>query len=283
MLLLFQACNLLFRQNQAKLSYFSATSIDESIKLLHSFIPSEFNRKMRPLPEICYWKATELRLFMLYAGVVVLKSRHILSKRKYLTFLKFSTAMRMLLSPNSSDEDMAFCSKLLVEFCSESHLQYGNGFMTCNVHSVIHLVDGYKRYGPLDFVSSFPFESYLGLLKSYVQSGYKPLQQVSFRVFHENKNVVKTSQLKCGDMGYCEFFGCVEVLNNLVDFGSDNVLHYCKAKLLNGCVINIASAADSTSFFKVCVAKVFDLVKCDGLKYLIVKKYKSAKIFFLVP
>ena len=86
MLLLFQACNLLFRQNQAKLSHFSATSIDESIKLLHSFIPSEFNRKMRPLSEVCYWKATELRLFMLYAGVVVLKSRHILSERKYLTF-----------------------------------------------------------------------------------------------------------------------------------------------------------------------------------------------------
>ena len=127
-----------------------------------------------------------------------------------------------------------------------------------NVHSVIHLVDDYKRYGPLDFVSSFPFESYLGLLKSCMESGYKPLQQVSFRVFHENENVVKTSQLKCGDMGYCEFFGCVEVVNNLVDFGSDNVLHYCKAKLLNGCVINNASAADSTIFFKGCVAKVFD-------------------------
>ena len=65
--------------------------------------------------------------------------------------------------------------------------------MSYNVHSLIHLIDDYTNYGSLDNISCFPFESYLGLLKSVVCSGFKPLQQIAMRAFHGNENIAATT------------------------------------------------------------------------------------------
>ena len=62
--------------------------LNGSIHEAKKFVPVEFNRKLRPLSELKFWKASELRLFMLYEGIVVLKSRSVLSKAKYRHFLK---------------------------------------------------------------------------------------------------------------------------------------------------------------------------------------------------
>ena len=51
-----------------------------------------------------------------------------------------------------------------------------------NVHSVVHLVDDYLIYGPLDMFSCFPFETYIGKLKGLVRSSNKPLAQLIRRI-----------------------------------------------------------------------------------------------------
>ena len=68
---------------------------------------------MRPLTELTFWKASELRLFLLYAGIVLLKEKNVLSKNQYKHFLKYAVAMRMLLFPSNSDECLALVNKLL--------------------------------------------------------------------------------------------------------------------------------------------------------------------------
>ena len=73
--------------------------------------------------------------------------------------------MRILLSSNTCDEDMSLCSKLLKKFCYDGIQLYGRGFITYNIHSLIHLVDDFVLHGSLDFISCFPFESYLGIKK----------------------------------------------------------------------------------------------------------------------
>ena len=106
--------------------------------------------------------------------------------------------MRMLLFPSDSHECLAQINKLLDSFCKGCITLYSKGFLSCNVHNVLHLVNDYKLYGSLDLISCFGFESFLGKLKNCVQSGYKPLQQVAFSTWHEND---KTLQNLSDDYG----------------------------------------------------------------------------------
>ena len=59
--------------------------------------------------------------------------------------------------------------------------------MVYNMHGLLHLVSDYKRFGSLDKISSFPYESYLCKLKSYITRPGKQLQQVVKRI-HEQCN-----------------------------------------------------------------------------------------------
>ena len=161
------------------------------------YIPSEFNRKMRPITELAYWKAAEFRLFMLYVGFVILKSKKILSKQQYANFIKLASTLRLLISTKTLDVDMLFCSELLKNFRNECLILYDKSFMSYNVHSIIHLVEDFKLFGSLDNVCCFPFESYLGLIKNYVKSGNNPLQQVAFRTYHKNSNIVFMPHMDC--------------------------------------------------------------------------------------
>ena len=51
-----------------------------------------------------------------------------------------------------------------------------------SVHQFIHLADEYKQFGPLDNVSGFPFENYLGQIKHLLRKPNQPLQQVVKRL-----------------------------------------------------------------------------------------------------
>ena len=61
----------------------------ENIKL-----PSEFNRQPRTLDELSFWKATELRSFLLYTGMVAVKKVFIPAQYKH--YLSLCLSMRML-------------------------------------------------------------------------------------------------------------------------------------------------------------------------------------------
>ena len=143
---------------------------------MHKFIPVEFNRKLKPLADLAFWKASEYRLFLLYVGSVVLRCKSILCTERYNHFLKFAIAVRFLVQKNNHINNLRFCHELLCEFVDHSALLYGKRFVSYNVHSVIHIDDDYWHFGSLENINSFVFESYLGLLKNCVRSGYKPLQ-----------------------------------------------------------------------------------------------------------
>ena len=64
---------LLLRQHQAKLSLHSISCLNISFYEVKKFVPNKFNRKLRPISDLAYWKAAELRLLMLYVGFVLLK------------------------------------------------------------------------------------------------------------------------------------------------------------------------------------------------------------------
>ena len=199
------------------------------------------------MQDLLYWKAAEFRLFMLYAGCVILKDKNTMEKKYYQHFIKFVVAMRFLLNDSTAESDLVVVTEILQTFVAECTNLYGVGFISYNVHSLLHLVDDYKMYGCLDGVSCFPFESCLGLLKNSVHSGHKPFQQVCKYVFHQNSNalVLEKKRIK-KTCNYLKVNGPVEGegLDLPASYSSLCVTKYKKAVLQNECIIKPSSLAD---------------------------------------
>ena len=51
-----------------------------------------------------------------------------------------------------------------------------------NIHSLIHIVDDVRKFGVLDSISAFPYESMLGNIKHKLRSGHLPLAQICHRI-----------------------------------------------------------------------------------------------------
>lgn len=168
----------------------SVDLLSTNLVALSSFIPSEFNRKPRSLTDLCRWKATEYRSFLVYLGPVVL--RNILDISIYEHFQLFHSAISILLSEhNINNLGLLLAQELLETFIEHAENIYGLEFYVYNVHILCHLTSDVQMYGPLDNNSCFPFENYLGKLKKLVKSSRKPLEQVCRRL-HEisfNNNV----------------------------------------------------------------------------------------------
>lgn len=165
---------------QCRVSSSTLSAISDHLKLCRPSLPRSFSRKPRSLTEYSQWKATEFRQFLLYTGPVVLFQR--LPRQQYKNFLVLSSAMRILLSPMCR-EFYGYAQKLLRCFVTNFEKIYGTKFLVNNTHSLLHLADDAKKYGPLDSVSCFPFENYLGQLKKMVRRPQNPVQQIVRRVY----------------------------------------------------------------------------------------------------
>lgn len=182
-------------------------------KLCAATVPSEFQRKPRSFSFTGVFKATEYRTFLCYTSPFILL--RVFEKRKHPFYSHFAlivVAMRILLSPNQNHERIEFSRKCLTLFVQKIQFFYGVAHMVYNVHCLIHLPDDYIQFGNLDRVSSFPFESFLGNLKSYVRRPGKELEQVVKRLHertvleeqpsHESKNNAVLKDLHCkGPLG----------------------------------------------------------------------------------
>lgn len=83
-----------------------------------------------------------------------------------------------------TNELIDFSEKVLTFFVEKFGQLYGVQFISHNIHGLLHVVDDFRKYGPLDKCSCFPFENYLKNLKKMVRKAEKPLQQVINR-YHE--------------------------------------------------------------------------------------------------
>lgn len=146
------------------------------------YIPHEFSRKPRALSDLSRWKATEFRLFLLYAGPVSLIN--ILPKRLYDHFLMFHVGITILSNINHIIKYIDFAEEVLYNFVKYMEDSYGKEVMTYNVHNLIHLVADVRNLGNLNTISCFPFENYLRKLKTLVRSSTNPHEQICRRI-HE--------------------------------------------------------------------------------------------------
>lgn len=242
-----------------------------------SKFPCEFSRKPRAIEEVLRWKATEFRSFLLYIGPLVLKS--IVSKDCFKNVMALNIAMTILLSPNLGLL-IQYADDLLNYFVLTFEQIYGQYLISSNIHGLIHLVDDYKQYGPLDNCSAFPFENYMKVLKNMLRQPNKPLEQVVKR-FSE-----------------CDNFN----LNSNDTHQSDNSLligPHNNEPLLVGCVnpqfntlvlenYKIKCKVDADSYFS---SKTNDIIKLINIAHsnvtgsivLIGRKFESKELFYDKP
>ncbi|XP_060860911.1 uncharacterized protein LOC132938225 isoform X1 [Metopolophium dirhodum] len=259
----------------------SVNNISKHLLLLNTLVPSDFSRKCRGLNEICRFKATEFRLFLLYTGPVVLKD--ILNNECYFHFLCLHISFRVLLCPGSSDKLVNFSEKLIKYFVENFSKIYGPQFISHNVHGLLHIVDDYKKFKSLEECSCFPFENYMKVLKKMVRKHEKPLEQVIKR-YHEslffNQPIVLNSQKKI-------------IYKKPYSYGPSVFEHltvpHFQIVFKNNIKINIKSSSDSYIGFTdetgLKIFKVFNICR-DSMtekNVFVVKHFETIGIFFDKP
>lgn len=159
------------------------TSVNERILAIVRHVPFEFARKPRVMQEVMRWKATELRLFLVYTGPYLLEG--ILSPSAFKHFLALHYAIRVLISEDYS-QNLGYAKTLLVYFVKKFEVLYGKESLSYNVHGLLHLVDDCKVHGPLDRFSAFKFENQLSQIKRLVRKPNLPLPQIVRRLHEQS-------------------------------------------------------------------------------------------------
>lgn len=166
--------------NQFNLNEARRKAIDNRILLVKNQICSDFVRRPRPLTDIKWFKATELRLILLYLGPFIFVD--VMDDQYYKHFIKLHCAIRILCHPVHY-KTMNQCAKNIIEAFSRDFMNlYGEKYFVYNFHVLTHLADDCMLHGPLDQFSAFPFENYMQIMLHYIKKAPYPLQQFKNRL-----------------------------------------------------------------------------------------------------
>ena len=112
-----------------------------------------------------HWKAPELRAWLLFYSLPILKAY---LPRTYLEHYScLEESIYLLLGDAISTADLDRAESLLTVFIKHFGTCYGKETVGMNVHNLGHLVDGVRQWGPLWAYSCFGFKSFNGeILKS---------------------------------------------------------------------------------------------------------------------
>jgi len=204
--------------------------IGDRLEQLIKFFPSDFQRKPRAIKHVDHFKGTEFRTMLLYTGVTTF--RGIIPQNEYKCFLKFHTALYILLSAKADHPDWNGLAKnLLKQFVNECITLYGQEFAVYNLHGLLHINEDAMLFGSLDNASTFPFESFMQKIKSLVHSHNYHLEQVAKQIieterfqddigskYRETKNAWPPNNIcKTGDNCYMLNTGKVIVFKKAVN------------------------------------------------------------------
>jgi hypothetical protein len=147
-------------------------------RLLGIQVTDSMSRIPRTLEEFTHWKGAELRNWLLFYSLPVL--RGVLPK-EYLSHLALLvSAVYIYSSQQISSQEWAMGKCLLEQFYKEfSHL-YSTKSTTMNIHMLKHLPECVRRWGPVWSYSCFHFENMNGYLK-YLFHGTRDMsKQMAF-------------------------------------------------------------------------------------------------------
>lgn len=166
---------------------FSKQDVDMLNKMLKECkgrMPSDLHRSVRTINCISLWKAVEFRHFLLYLGIVVLKK--ILPKEIYEHFLLLFGVVTILSSKKYIMNYSSIAKAMLASYLEGYVKYYGVGSITSNVHNLCHIIDDCERFGPLQTLSTYPFENMLFNIKQLIRTGNRQLAQIGKRTLERS-------------------------------------------------------------------------------------------------
>uniref|UniRef100_A0A182PUX6 Uncharacterized protein n=1 Tax=Anopheles epiroticus TaxID=199890 RepID=A0A182PUX6_9DIPT len=136
----------------------------------------EIHRKFRSLRDYKNWKGSEFSSFQFYASFVILKD-----EEQYKHFMLYFCSLT-LFSSNVYKEHWPLANTLIQFYVKRYANIYGPGFISNNVHNLLHIFKEVEQFGPISSISSYPFENHLQHLKRSLRSDWKCFEQTINRL-----------------------------------------------------------------------------------------------------
>ena len=250
--------------------------IRERVSLCSENITTEFQRRPRQFDENKYFKAHEFRTLLCYTIPFIFQG--VFNNDKvYVHFLLLVVSFRVMLGRKPTPSLVQYVRDLLRKFVVEVQQLYGTTHMTYSVHGLLHVPDDYERFGVLDTISAFPFESHMQVLKGYVSRPGKELQQIVNRKheqslleicpFAKTTNAEMRRKHRAGPLG--KFSECdIDLQYEEVIF---NGKRYC-TKARDRCVC----VKDRFGF-------IVNFVQISDKLYTLVQFFETVENFFVYP
>ena len=143
--------------------YGQLDKLDLMLRCVH--FPSTTTRHPRSIIKFNKYKGNELRSLLLF-GYSIFDG--VLGHRYYSHFLLLVLIMHISESRSIHNEWLGNLQQLCTEFVLVFPRLYSIRHNVQVVHSIVHIFDTVKAYGPLTNFSTFNFESLLGMQKLYV-------------------------------------------------------------------------------------------------------------------
>ena len=156
--------NLWFSSTHSKKEFSQYNLVSVVDQRLKNISPTlDITRLPRSISEhLKYWKANELRSFLLYYGLPVLYG--LLPDKYFEHYFYFVRATYLLLQESISEAHLTIAEQLLEQFCRGFTNLYQERYETLTVHQLLHLVDNVRDLGPLYTHSCFSFEDKNGFV-----------------------------------------------------------------------------------------------------------------------
>ena len=161
-------------------------------------VPHYFRRKPRHfLTEFSLWKAQEHRHFLLYFAPFVLLSVHRNSPSQnsndlFILYYILSTAVYILYEDNITETDIQAAEICIREFQFRVVHIFGDTVRTITLHSLKHLPEQVRKFGPLHRVSAMLFENLNRQLKESVTGTRGSAASMVYRYLNFQSHSVET-------------------------------------------------------------------------------------------
>lgn len=168
---------------RTKWSYRNENEISAYLLSCNKHKPFEIHRQIRGLSELARWKGTELRTFMLYTSLTVLKK--FLPPKYFKHYLLFYCSVVILGNEHHCKNLIDVADDMIKHFLNLFKSFYGICHFTSNLHNLSHLVEEVRIYGVLSNFNAYSFENKLQAVKRLVRSGKLPLNQIAKRILED--------------------------------------------------------------------------------------------------
>lgn len=172
--------------------------ISKKLAMLSNQISEDFMSKPKPLEQFSEWDGYDFKMFLLYYGPIVLKSH--LPPLYFTHFLYFHFAIRVMTSmeyEDVSNECSAYIAgQFLRIFVADFGTLYGKELIDYNVHNLLHLEDKFQKFGSIEKLGGFQFDSVASEVDSIFIDELRPVEELISQVTDKYNKRLKATEAK---------------------------------------------------------------------------------------